>query len=78
MGRERNSSLPEEEASLLMRHLQLRVKEEGWHLAVGGDRQGGLLQVEEVACVVGEGVRAWHAPGQQRALVICRSCSDAD
>lgn len=28
---------------------------------------GGLFQTEEVTWVVGEGVRVWHVPGQQRA-----------
>lgn len=38
---------------------------------------GGVFQTEDI-CVGGNGVRAWHVPGQHRGLVICRSCSDAD
>lgn len=46
-------------------------------LAEGGVRQGGVPQTGEITRVVGEGVRVWHVPGQQRTPVICCSCSDA-
>lgn len=46
-------------------------------MAVGGVRLEGRFQTEELTCVLGEGVRAWQVPGQQRVLVVFCSCSDA-
>lgn len=57
--------------------MPMRHKREALALAVGGVRQGGVPQTGEITHVVVEGVRAWHVLGQQRAPVICRSCSDA-